>query len=278
MPSSSSAKSASDKVKSDILQYGHQELANQLTLFEYRLYSELQARECLVWHKVQTGDPVQNLVTFVSHSNRLANWVKFSILSRDRLGERADTVDKWIRIAEKCRSINNISSTCSIVAALSSSVIERLHLTWARVERKGQLVPLQNLAQPACYFRECREFLKTVEKPCIPFIGMYLTDLTHIHDRFPDNVVVEPTAEYPQGLTLINFAKRQSCVDVVDSILRHQSRPYRIAEKPAVIAFLEHQLSISAHEDSWFWHKSQELQQAEVAHADIKRNLEAAGF
>ena len=77
-----------------------QDLANQLTLFESRLYNDIQARECLVWHKIQSGDPVQNLVDFVSHSNRLASWVKHSVLSRDRLGERADTVDKWIRVAE----------------------------------------------------------------------------------------------------------------------------------------------------------------------------------
>ena len=78
----------------------HQELANQLTLYEFRLYSELQARECLVWHKVQTGEAVQNLVAFVSHSNKLASWVKYSILSKERLGDRADAVDKWIRVAE----------------------------------------------------------------------------------------------------------------------------------------------------------------------------------
>lgn len=105
--SSSSTRSGNKKIKTDILHADHQELANQLTLFESHLYGELQARECLVWHRVQTGEPVQNLVEFVSHSNRLANWVKHSILSRDKLGERADTVDKWIRVAE-------VPSFCSV--------------------------------------------------------------------------------------------------------------------------------------------------------------------
>lgn len=92
----------------------------------------------------------------------------------------SDIKGQLINNSQKCRQINNISSTCSIVAALSSSVIERLHLTWARVERKGQLVPLQNLAQPACNFRECREFLKIVEKPCIPFIGEALAWISYL--------------------------------------------------------------------------------------------------
>jgi len=28
----------------------------------------------------------------------------------------------------------------------------------------------------------------------------------------------------------------------------------------------------------WFWEKSQEVQQSELAHADIRKGLEAAGF
>jgi len=44
------------------------------------------------------------------------------------------------------------------------------------------------------------------------------------------------------------------------------------------VNFIEQQMAISAVDDSWFWQKTQDLQQAEVAHADIKRNLEAAGF
>src|ERR1700744_3214443 len=96
----SSTTSSTRRVKTDILQVEHQELAIQLTLYEFRLYTELQARECLVWPKLQIGEAVQNLVTFASHSNKLASWVKYSILSKDRLDDRADTVDKWIRIAE----------------------------------------------------------------------------------------------------------------------------------------------------------------------------------
>ena len=107
---------------------------------------------------------------------------------------------------------------------------------------------------------------------------MNLTDITHINDKFPDKIIIPPTPDCPQGITLINFAKRQTTAEIIDIILRHQTRPYQFPEKPHFVNFIEQQMAISAVDDSWFWQKTQDLQQAEVAHADIKRNLEAAGF
>jgi son of sevenless-like protein len=43
--------------------------------------------------------------------------------------------------------------------------------------------------------------------------------------------------------------------------------------------FIEQQLSAASSRDvNQFWARSQELQQAELAHADIRKGLEAAGF
>lgn len=45
------------------------------------------------------------------------------------------------------------------------------------------------------------------------------------------------------------------------------------------MAYIEQQLSIAMTKDqNVFWTRSQELQQAELAHADIRKGLEAAGF
>jgi son of sevenless len=45
------------------------------------------------------------------------------------------------------------------------------------------------------------------------------------------------------------------------------------------MTFVEQQLANSASKDpNSFWARSQELQQAELAHADIRKGLEAAGF
>jgi son of sevenless-like protein len=45
------------------------------------------------------------------------------------------------------------------------------------------------------------------------------------------------------------------------------------------MTFIEQQLTNASMKDiNSFWMRSQELQQAELAHADIRKGLEAAGF
>lgn len=52
------------------------------------------------WPKIQSGPEVENLAKFCVTSDRLAAWVKYSILGTAALGRRADTIDHWIRVAE----------------------------------------------------------------------------------------------------------------------------------------------------------------------------------
>jgi son of sevenless len=63
---------------------------------------KIRPQECLAWSKVTKGPAVSNLQAFYNSHIRLAAWVKYSILSKEALGRRSDTVDKWIRVAEVC--------------------------------------------------------------------------------------------------------------------------------------------------------------------------------
>ncbi|TDL26433.1 ras GEF [Rickenella mellea] len=296
----------------DLLRMDVLDLAQQLTLYEHRLYSEIRAPECLMWPKTQKGDSVANLVAFCATHDKLAAWVKMSVLANDGLGKRADSIDFWIRIAEKCRVMNNLSSLSAISAALSSTVLARLHLTWAHVGRSSHLEPLTKLNEPTSNFTAYRTLYQSIEGPCVPFIGMFLSDLLHVQDSLKDTVTF-PTAGTPPtasaasasssslnlaspgassissttsggststGPPLINFTKRHKLYDAVHAILRHQSKPYAaVIENPQTLGFIEMQLGIAAGKDpAAFWTRSQDLQLNEVAQADIRKGLEAAGF
>jgi son of sevenless len=75
-------------------------IAQHLTLLESRLYVQIRHQECLNWAKTQTGPTVANLTRFCATHEKLASWVKLSVLNNDALGKRADTVDFWIKVAE----------------------------------------------------------------------------------------------------------------------------------------------------------------------------------
>lgn len=194
-------------------------------------------------------------------------------------------------------------------------MIGRLQLTWAHVNRGNHLEPLINLNEPRSNFATYRAAYAVVEGPCIPFVGIFLTDIVHIQDQLKDRVSfpIPPqslasassgsssSSHHPSASTsddsgastsssailakpvfgplLINFVKRQKWYDAVNGIIKHQSKPYQIVESPGTMTFIKEQLSLaSSKEESWFWARSAELQKAEVAHADIRRGLEAAGF
>lgn len=65
-------------------------------------------------------------------------------------------------------------------------------------------------------FGEYRETLHLANPPCIPFFGVYLTDLTFIEDGIPSLTPSE----------LINFNKRAKTAEVIRDIQQYQNIPY----------------------------------------------------
>lgn len=122
-----------------------------------------------------------------------------------------------------------------------------------------------------------------------PFSGMFLTDLVHVNDQFPNLVDTngEPLGSTPSinptvingGRTLVNFVKLQRFSDVINNILKFSSKPYKLSDSPSMLAFIDSQLTTASSKDqAFFWQRSQDLLSAELAHADIRKGLEAAGF
>jgi son of sevenless-like protein len=62
-------------------------------------------------------------------------------------------------------------------------------------------------------------------------------------------------------------------------MLRYQSKPYDIAENSFTLKFIEERLrEDSVKDQNWFWSRSREIEEQEMANADIRKGLEAAGF
>lgn len=81
----------------------------------------------------------------------------------------------------------------------------RLKDTWSRVSKsvKQSIEKLQQLVSSDGRFRNLRDALHRTDPPCIPYMGMYLSDLTFIEEgtpNFTDN-------------GLLNFAKMRMVSD-----------------------------------------------------------------
>lgn len=187
-------------------------------------------------------------------------------------------------LPQKCKTLHNYSSMTAIVNALSSNPISRLHFTWNHATREPHLTPLLKFTAPANNYAHYRAALNALRNtPCIPSSTPFFRDLQRIHDDYADTVAAAatsyPTHPYGKDQFLIHFKKWQTSFEVIASLLRFRSNAYAFVENPSAMSFIEAQMALAAAKDErWFWVRSNELQQAELVHADIRKGLEAAGF
>ena len=82
------------------------EVAQHLSLLESDLYRKIRPQECFLWSKIKEGDVVKNIHSFCAAHDRLADWVKCSILEVSVLGKRSNVIDFWTRVAEvRCNGL-----------------------------------------------------------------------------------------------------------------------------------------------------------------------------
>lgn len=206
------------------------EFARQLTMIESKLYAKIKPTECLnkTWQKkMNTGDadPAENVKALILHSNQLTNWVAQMILTQADVKRRVVVIKHFVSIADKCRSLNNFSCLTSIISALGSAPIHRLNRTWSQVNARTTqtLESMRKLMGSTKNFLEYRDTLHKAQPPCIPFFGIYLTDLTFIEDGIPS--IIKKTQ-------LINFAKRSKTAEVIRDIQQYQNVPYGLNPVP----------------------------------------------
>jgi len=249
------------------------ELARQLTIKESELYRKIKPIECLLRAREQKSENLDNIATVIQTSNRIADWVAESILSKDDFRKRGSIVKHLITVADRCRTLNNFSTMIAITSGLNTPPIRRLKRTWEQVNRSvmAQFAACEATVDSKNHFKEYRRMMQTVNPPCVPFIGVFLTDLQFIHDGNPDNL--------PGGL--INFRKRLMLSEVIGNIKRWQAQPFNLASVPVVLNYVEESLSqfidTRASSDR-FWAMSMEREPREREDEKMARLLQESGF
>ncbi|ORY50820.1 ras GEF [Rhizoclosmatium globosum] len=187
--------------KIKLLDLDPKELARQLTLMESSVYSKIQ--------------PV-------------AGWVIATILGEPDVKKRALIVKQYINVAEQCAILNNYCTLNTILGALNSASVHRLKKTWTLVgkplqQRFKELVSLMSLEKN---FSKYRESLRASNPPCIPFFGLYLTDLTFIEDGSADFLRSREKTFNAEEFTIVTPAGQTA--EIIREIQQFQNEPYRL--------------------------------------------------
>ncbi|ROL41423.1 Ral guanine nucleotide dissociation stimulator-like 2 [Anabarilius grahami] len=206
-----------------ILGFPSSVIAEQLTRIETDLFLKLVPYHCLgsLWSqrdkKGQEG-ACWSVRATIKQFNRLTNAVTASCLWNTGLKsqQRARLLEKWISVAEACRTRKNFSSLYAILSALQSNPIHRLRKTWQETDREavGRYKELSDIFSEKDNYSQSRELLKeSCAQGTVPYLGIFLRDLTMLDTAVKDRL--------ENGF--INFDKRRREFEVIAQIRLLQS-------------------------------------------------------
>jgi len=232
-----------------ILDFSAEELARQLTLIESELFRAIKPWECLgqCWTKKDKYQRAPRIMAMINRFNQVSSWLAAEILHSEQPKTRIATLKHVIDIMQKCKELNNFNAVMEIISGLQMSAIYRLKSAWGNVGSKYMKLydDCQTLLSRDQNFKMLRQYLHSVDPPVIPYLGMYLTDLTFIEDG---------NGDFWAGNGLINFVKRQQISEVIGEIQRYQDTPYCLQSVPEMREWL---VSVEVISDDELFKRSQ---------------------
>ena len=99
-------------------------------------------------------------------------------------------------MAKRLNELHSFNCLMAIIVALKSAPIFRLKKTWSQHVSKRDTAQFERLADlmfdTSDNKRKIRDMHMNVKLPCIPFLGLFLTDLIHIDIAHPHNSFDNP--------------------------------------------------------------------------------------
>eukprot|EP00008_Paramoeba_atlantica_P002026 CAMPEP_0201502282 /NCGR_PEP_ID=MMETSP0151_2-20130828/84050_1 /ASSEMBLY_ACC=CAM_ASM_000257 /TAXON_ID=200890 /ORGANISM="Paramoeba atlantica, Strain 621/1 / CCAP 1560/9" /LENGTH=875 /DNA_ID=CAMNT_0047895863 /DNA_START=103 /DNA_END=2730 /DNA_ORIENTATION=- len=193
------------------------DLAMQMTVIESEMYCSILPKECLAWNKKNKEELAPNISRMIHHFNRVSNWVSSQIVTVIKRSERILLLERFIRLMENLMDLNNFNGMMEILSGINSSAVRRMKKTFSGLsgDYPEKYKALEKLLAHAHTYKKYREHLHKITPPCVPYLGVYLTDLTFVLDGNPDRV---------EGGTLINFFKWRKVADIITEIKNYQIR------------------------------------------------------
>jgi len=207
------------------------DIAQHLTAIEFKYYAAIQPYELLsgAWMKEELKHRATNVLTLITRFNNVSLWVASSILWQERLKDRQRMLQKFIRIALKLDKLNNFNTLLAIIAGLNISAVHRLKFSFEGLPNQTQkdFALLEEKMSSTGSYKNYRGLIHTCNPPVLPYLGVYLTDLTFMEEGNPDYIK-----------RLINFKKRELIYKVIEEIQRYQQKPYNFQLSDPIVSFL----------------------------------------
>ncbi|PLW49533.1 hypothetical protein PCANC_08974 [Puccinia coronata f. sp. avenae] len=224
------------------------ELARQITIMESKLYQAIKPEEVIGQLFNKKAGLAVNVRAMSAMSTKMTGWFTETILAEDDIRKRTHTLKFLIKLGFKLLEMQNYNALMSVMSALNSSTILRLKRTWEGLGNKARMLfdTMNNAVSHQRNYAKYRAALRQAQTPCIPFLGVYLTDMTFCHEGNPNY----RSSPHLPGVQLINFDKYQKMTKIMNELERFQA-PFHFVEVPKIAAYIRHSMdNLSSSQDS----------------------------
>lgn len=258
-----------------ILDIEASDIAKQLSLIDSHLFCMIKPEELLDLNfsakRRHLGIAV-NVNEMTLNANMLSSFVGDSILGGDVAPKiRRNLLKQWIKISEKCYEMRNFNSLMTIISALQSVNIMRLRKTWEILSPRyvAMFNELKSILSMEKNYASYRAKLRANEIPTIPYLGLYLTDLTFVTEgnsthrllAVDENGRVIPPGRKPSGANggpsssghanqrgpnsattmVINFDRYERTARIIGEVQNFQVA-YRVTAGPELQSWLKSEM------------------------------------
>lgn len=214
-----------DTSLTNLMDLNAEEIARQLTLIEWDIWVKIQPWECLgtSWQKKNKETAAPNVLALINRFNVVSGWVGYTICTLESVKKRSKAIGKFLEISAHLIQMGNLNGVFEIVAGLHHGAVFRMKQAWEGISSQQRKIyeEVKKLTDRSMSYASLRFSLKKLNPPCIPYLGVYLTDLTFIEEGNKDNIN-----------NLINWNKRHLISETIRQIRQYQWQAYVFTPVP----------------------------------------------
>ena len=205
-----------------------EEIGDKLYLVSKSFLNKINRKElyraCFLKKEKDITSP--NVVACINNFNKLTFFIIEDIISYYNPKDRAKMYDKWVQVADYCKSNKDYNDCIAIYSALNYYIITRMKLTAKEIKSKTKHTFEQISIFCKCEgnYKKIREEMNLCEEKgltFIPYLGMLLKDINFYEER----------SKYISDKGLINIEKIENINNLIEKYFRYKNSEKILNEK-----------------------------------------------